>query len=181
METQPTLKTERLVLRPFSPDDARRIKDLAVDKDIASTTIEIPHPYRLEDGLSWIGTHQKQFDEGRQITYAITLAGTGEFVGAIDLRIEKAHKRAEMGFWVGKPYWYSGFCSEEVREIIKYGFEELGLNRIHARHFVRNPASGKVLQKTGMNYEGTLRQYFIKWGKFEDVKLYAILKDVWNS
>jgi RimJ/RimL family protein N-acetyltransferase len=166
MKQQPILETERLTLRPFRPDDASRIQELAGDKDIASTTIEIPHPYRLEDGLSWISTHQKQFNEGCQIIYAATLTGTGELVGAIDLRIEKVHKRAEMGYWVGKPYWNRGYW--------------LGLNRIHARHFVRNPASEKVLQKTGMKYEGTLGQYFIKWGKFEDVKLYAILKDDWS-
>ena len=85
-------------------------------------------------------------------------------------------QHAEMGSWIGKPYWNQGYATEAAKAIIKQGFEVMKLNRIHAHHFARNAASGKVLLKIGMKHEGTLRQHVVKWDKFEDIELYGILK-----
>ena len=74
------------------------------------------------------------------------------------------------------PYWNNGYGTEAVQAVLKYGFEVLGLNRIHAKHFKRNPASGRILQKIGMKYEGCQRQHFKKWDNFEDIELYGILR-----
>ena len=71
--------------------------------------------------------------------------------------------------------------SEALSPVLRFGFEELALNRLYAYHMVRNPGSGKVLQKNGLVEEGILRQRVRKWGVFEDVKLWAILRRDWNS
>ncbi|MEW6355103.1 MAG: GNAT family N-acetyltransferase [Planctomycetota bacterium] len=178
MTTQlPTLKTERLVLRPFRPEDAGDVQRLAGDRAIADTTQNIPHPY--EDGMAeeWIAKHQAIFDGGTGVTFAITLKSTSELIGAISLMgIIRGH-RAELGYWIGRPYWRQGYCTEAARAVVRYGFEELDLNRIHATHFSRNPASGRVMQKLGMTHEGRRRQHVLKWGRFEDLELYGMLRE----
>ncbi len=173
----PTLITARLVLRPFTLSDAPVVKELAGEWEIAETTANIPHPY--EEGMAevWISTHQESFDKGEAVTFAITLRTDARLVGAIGLRIIKAHRLAEMGYWVGRPYWNQGYCTEAAQAVLRYGFEVLDLNRVQARHMTHNPASGRVMQKLGMKYEGTLRQSLFRWGKFRDAAIYSILRD----
>ncbi len=176
MKKRPTLHTERLILRPFSPQDALDVQNLAGERAIAATTLSIPHPY--EDGMAeeWIGHHQVRFDSGESVVFAITLREGGALIGAIGFELQKEHSRAEMGYWVGVPYWNQGYCTEAAREMLRYGFKELGLNRITATYFQGNPASGRVMQKIGMQHEGTLRQHVRKWGEYKDLEFYAILK-----
>jgi RimJ/RimL family protein N-acetyltransferase len=97
-------------------------------------------------------------------------------IGAMGIHISQSHNRAELGYWIGVPYWNQGYCTEAARAVLRYGFETLGLNRIQARHLARNPASGRVMIKIGMRHEGTMRQAVIKWEAYEDIKLYAILR-----
>ncbi|MBC8180786.1 GNAT family N-acetyltransferase [candidate division KSB1 bacterium] len=177
MSAMPTLKTERLILRPFILDDAKDVQRLAGNFFIAKTTLTIPHPY--EDGMAeeWIGIHQKDYEEGTQIIFAIVSQENNQLLGAIGLSsIKQEFENAEMGYWIGKEFWNKGYCTEAARVVLKYGFEELGLNRIHANHFGSNPVSGKIMQKIGMTYEGCMRQHIKKWDKFEDAVLYGILK-----
>jgi len=176
MTSQPTLFSERLLLRPFTLADAPDVQRLAGDRAIAYTTQNIPHPY--EDGMAetWIGSHREQFEKGQFVTFAIAL-GDGTLIGAIGLHLHQAHERAELGYWIGKPYWGQGYCTEAAQAVLQYGFETLGLNRIHARHLTRNPASGRVMFKIGMRHEGSLRQHAKKWGVFEDIEVYGILRD----
>lgn len=178
---QPTIHTERLILRPFMLEDGAEVQRLAGDRAIASVTLTIPHPY--EDGIAqdWIKTHPKSFAEGKEVVFAITFTETNMLCGAIGLGINREHNRAELGYWIGKPFWGNGYCTEAALAVIKYGFESLGLYRIHSSHFSSNPASGRVMQKIGMRYEGCLRQHLLKWGNFEDRVQYAILKNEWES
>lgn len=177
MPTQRTLTTERLLLRPYLSSDAVDVQRLAGDREIASTTLLVPHPY--EDGLAekWIATHDELFERGTQVNFAIVLRSTAQFIGSIGLVIEPASERAEMGYWVGKPYWGHGYCTEAAAAVLEYGFLTQGLNRIGAHHFARNPASGRVMQKLGMRLEGVQRQYHKKWGQYEDRVGYAILRE----
>jgi [ribosomal protein S5]-alanine N-acetyltransferase len=173
---RPTLETPRLTLRPFTRADAPAVQRLVGDRDVASTTLSIPHPY--EDGMAeqWIATHQELFDRGTGVIFAISLRSEQALVGAVGLRLEPRHAHAELGTWIGKPYWRHGYATEAAAVVLHYGFEGLGLHRIFARHFTRNPASGRVLQKLGMRHEGCLRQHALKWGVFEDTEFYGILK-----
>jgi ribosomal-protein-alanine N-acetyltransferase len=177
MAERPELKTDRLLLRPFTLADAPAVQRLAGDKDIASTTLSIPHPY--EDGMAeqWINSLQERFEQGEFVNLAVVLLADGALIGSIGLQINQAHENAELGYWIGKPYWGNGYCTEAARAVLHYGFTKLGLHRIAAHHLSRNPASGRVMEKIGMQYEGCERQRIKKWGVFEDVKMYAILKD----
>ena len=176
MNNQPILKTERLRLRPFSLDDAPKVQKLAGDKEIARTTLLIPHPYKDGDAEIWINTHKPMLEKGKSITYAIVLKDTDELIGAIGLTLSKDYDHAEIGFWIGVPYWGRGFCTEAAMRVLKYGFEEHKLNRIFANHMTSNPASGKVMENIGMSYEGCCRQHVKRWGEYHDIKLYGILK-----
>ena len=181
MKKQSVLYTKRLVLRPFDLIDAKEVQRLAGDRAIADTTLEIPHPY--EDGMAeqWISTHREKFEEGSTAVFAIALRESNKLIGAIGLEIVRRFERAELGYWIGKPYWRNGYCTEAARALLEYGFTALNLNRIHAYHFRRNPASGKVLQKLDMMHEGYARQHVKKWDVFEDIELYGMLKEDWGK
>ena len=171
----PTLQTQRLTLRPFDVEDASVVQSLAGAPEIALTTQNIPHPY--EDGMAeaWIATHRPGWDAGKLLTVAITSNADG-LVGAVGLHINAAHRRGELGYWVGLPYWNRGYATESARALLDYGFNELRLNRIQARHMTRNPSSGRVMEKLGMKPEGIQRQHVVAHGEFEDVAMYAILR-----
>ena len=177
MGRQPTIETDKLILRPFAISDAPEVQRLAGDEAIASTTINIPHPY--EDGAAeaWISKHAERYASGDMCEFAITLRDNGALIGAIMLAVEQRHSRAELGYWIGVPYWGNGYCTEAARAMLEFGFNTLGLNRIHAVHFARNPASGRVLQKIGLRREGCFRQHVLKWDRFEDLEVYGILRD----
>ena len=181
MSSQPILESERLILRPFQLSDADTVEKLAGDKQIASTTLNVPHPYPKGGAVEWIATHESKYLEGKGVVYAITLKPNGELVGSISLAFDADHNQAEIGYWVGVPYWNQGYCTEAGAALIEYGFETRGFNRIHARHLSRNPASGRVMEKLGMSHEGTRRQHVLKWGVYEDLELRGILRSDWEK
>ena len=100
--------------------------------------------------------------------------------GGIGLRLAPDHQHAELGYWIGVPYWGQGYATEASRELLRYGFEDLGLHRIFASHFKHNPASGRILVKLGMRYEGCQREHLRKWDRFVDSELYGILRQEWK-
>ncbi len=176
MDHRPVLTTERLLLRPFSPEDAPEVARLCADRTIASTTLQIPHPYTLEDARSFIRTQDEAWAQGTGAVFAVTLRNTGELLGAIGLHLEREHRRAELGYWIGTAHWNLGYATESVKAVVHFGFEDLGLHRIHAHHFGRNPSSGRVLLKAGFEAEGTLRGHVFKWGIYEDCRLYGLVR-----
>jgi ribosomal-protein-alanine N-acetyltransferase len=180
MNPQPTLRTQRLVLRAFVLEDAPAVQRLAGAHEVADTTQNVPHPYLDGMAEAWIATHRDAWEQQERVTFAITSEVDG-LVGAIGLHLKLAHRRAELGYWIGRPFWNHGYATEAVRAVTKYGFEDLKLNRIHASHLTRNPASGRVLAKAGMEFEGIRRQHVVKWDRPEDLADYAILRDSSNA
>jgi [ribosomal protein S5]-alanine N-acetyltransferase len=177
---QPTLQTERLVLRPLTPQDAPTLSGLAGKREIADTTISIPHPYSEEQARQWITETADLFVKGKSAVFGMELEREATLAGTVGLReIDAEHSQAELGFWVAVEYWKQGYATEAARAVVGFGFEQLGLNRIYAHHMVRNPASGRVLVKLGMKPEGVLHQRVRKWGVFEDVVLMALLREEW--
>jgi [ribosomal protein S5]-alanine N-acetyltransferase len=173
----PKLHTTHLVLGAFTPEDAAVLHQLAGDREIADTTVSIPHPYELDHALAWIGQQQRELVRGRAANFAIRLADA-RLIGCAGLRdIDREHSQAELGFWIGREWWGHGYAREAASAVVRFGFEQLGLNRICAHHMARNPAAGKVLQHIGMQREGVLRERVRKWGVYEDVVLYAILRE----
>jgi RimJ/RimL family protein N-acetyltransferase len=173
----PTIRTARLLLGKFEPEDAPELQRLAGAREIADTTLSIPHPYALDHALAWIGNQRKETARGRATNFAVRLSPGSTLIGSVGLRdIDPEHLQAELGFWIGREWWGQGYASEAAAEVVRFGFEELGLNRIYAHHMARNPAAGRVLEHIGMQHEGVLRERVRKWGVYEDVVLYAILR-----
>lgn len=181
MLPQPILRTPRLILRPFTLTDAPEVQRLAGAREVAATTAAIPHPY--EDGMAeaWINSHPAALADETNVVYAVADAPTGALLGAIGLHCDMEHNRAELGYWLGHPYWRNGLATEAAAEMLRYAFEMLGLRRVLARHFATNPASGRVMRKIGMTQEGVMRQHFVKWGQPVDVVFYGILADEWRA
>jgi RimJ/RimL family protein N-acetyltransferase len=177
---QPTIRTDRLVLRPFSPSDAADIQRLAGDAVVADMTLTVPHPY--ENGMAevFIKTVNDGWARGSVVAFAIEQVGVG-LVGAIGLELLSKHRRGEMGYWVGRPYWNQGVATEAGRALLAFGFDALHLNRIDALVFPRNPASARVLEKLGMRHEGLHREFVQKDGRSEDVHRYALLAADWRA
>jgi len=180
MTQQPTIRTARLVLLPWSTQDAPALQRLAGRREIADTMISVPHPFTQHYAQTWIAGHAEAHARGTAVHFAITLPTPNTLIGAIELRaIDAEHSHAEMSCWVGVEWWGQGFATEAARAVLRYAFEQLHLNRIVAYHMVRNPASGRALEKIGMKREGMLRQCVRKWGRFEDVVVMAVLRDDW--
>jgi RimJ/RimL family protein N-acetyltransferase len=182
MKEQPVIELERIILRPFSLSDAKEVQSLAGDEAVDRTTLNIPHPYLDGMAESWIGTHKSDFENCKGAVFAIVLKGNKKLCGAIGLSsVDMHYERAELGYWIGLPYWGHGYCTEAAKEVVRFGFEDLKLNRIYALYFSGNTASGRVMQKIGMQKEGCLRQHVKKYDKFMDIVCYAILKDEWKE
>ena len=172
-----TIRTARLLLRPLEMSDAPYVQRLAGDKEVASTTKGIEHPY--EDGMAerWITSCHRESESGNLVHFAITLVHNNAFIGAATLHVDQDGQSAELSYWIGKPFWNQGYASEAAKAMVLHGFTELTLDRIYAAHFARNPASGRVLVNAGMLYEGSQLGPTIKWGNMEQLELYGVSRE----
>ena len=173
---QPVLETPRLLLRPFVLADAADVQRLAGAPEVADTTLNLPHPYREGVAEAWIGSHASRFAEGGGVNYAITFRADGALMGSISLIVTRQHRRAELGYWLGVPFWGQGYMTEAAGALVARGFALLDLHKIEATHMTRNPASGRVMEKVGMTLEGLLREHVFKNGGLEDLAVYGILE-----
>lgn len=173
---QPVLLTRRLRLRSFTMTDVVSLVELANDPDVALNTLNIPHPYDRRDAEDWIASHAGQVERGEAFPYAVTEREGAALVGAVGLILDPANDAAELGYWIGRKYWGRGYATESARAVVAWAFDTLAIHRVHAGHFPRNPASGRVLRKLGMRHEGTLRQHVKKGGGYLDLEKYGLLR-----
>jgi ribosomal-protein-alanine N-acetyltransferase len=177
----PRFVTERLVLRPFHVSDGPSVERLAGAREVADTTLTIPHPYPAGGGAQWIATHASAWERRDNLALAICAQmPPDELLGAISLHLSLAHSHGEIGYWIGVNSWGKGFATEAAQALAAFAFAEVGLHRLQGRHFTRNAASGRVMQKLGMHLEGVHRDAYCRWGRFEDVAVYAVLAAEWN-
>jgi RimJ/RimL family protein N-acetyltransferase len=179
--TPPRLTTRRLVLRAIRDDDRDQIQRLAADRDIAATTMTIPHPYPEGAAESWIAHQREEFQAQKTIVFAIAEKESDLLIGTIALMVKQEDQRGELGYWLGVPYWNQGFISEAAAEVLRYAFATMQLRRVWALHFHTNPASGAVMRKLGMRHEGVLREHAVKWGEVVDYHCYGILREEWEA
>ncbi|MBU2862473.1 GNAT family N-acetyltransferase [Reinekea forsetii] len=141
-----------MTLRPFKPSDAASVQCLAGEKVIADMTANIPHPYL--DGMAeqWIANHETWAAQREAIVLAIQLDQSSDIIGAISITQIKGES-GNLGYWLGVPFWGQGLCTEAASSLIDFGFNELGLNLIIARHLPENMASGKVMTKNGFEFK----------------------------
>ncbi len=181
MNNYPELTTDRLHMRGFQLSDASEIQRLAGTYEVAEMTLNIPHPYINGMAEIWIESHQEEYDAGMSVIFALCDKKTEQLLGAVGLTITQRFNRAELGYWVGQPFWGQGYATEAARAIVNYGFEALNLNKVTASHMTRNPASGRVMEKIGMKKEGLLKQHALKWDQFVDLAVYGILAVDWQA
>jgi [ribosomal protein S5]-alanine N-acetyltransferase len=174
------LETDRLLLRPLQISDAARITELFGNYDVLRMITGVPYPYYEDHAKEFISKTQINREAETSFAFAITLKPDPALIGCIELSTQQVYQRAELGYWVGVPYWGKGYMSEAVARMLRFGFEDLKLNRIYATHFGQNPASGRVMQKAGMTYETTFRQFIVKFGEYVDLLHYGILKSEWQ-
>lgn len=179
MET-PTFTTVRLTLRPYRLEDAPDLAVRAGAWSIADTTISIPHPYRVDVARERIVAWHREARERSGYHFAVCRTPEPGLIGGVELRdVDWEHLQAELSFWVGTLDQGQGLAQEALWALLDFGFGALGLWRIYAYHMLRNPASGRVLERLGLHREGVLRDRVRKWGRFEDVVLCAIRRPDW--
>jgi RimJ/RimL family protein N-acetyltransferase len=172
----PTLHTARLTLGPLEDHDTEALMALAGAFEVADTTATIPHPYTAADARMFLALDAVERAAGSAVRFAVRPDGES-LIGVVGLHgVDRDRQSAELGYWIGVPWWGRGYATEAARAVVRYGFDELGLHKIHAHYLTRNLASGKVLERIGMRREGVLREEVRKWGRFEDVVVCGVLR-----
>lgn len=170
---------ERVHLSSIRETDKPALLEHLHSRDVYRTTLNIPHPYLEADADSWIHKrieHTKRLP--REVSFAIRdhetrLIGV---VSADNLELGTAHK-AEIGYWLAKPYWGQGIMTDAVKAYVRYAFDYLQLLRLTAHVLEMNIGSTRVLEKNGFKLEGHLRKHFCKNGELLDVRFYGLLKE----
>lgn len=164
-----TLETERLILRPVQPDDAEAMFDYLRDEETVRF-ITVPPVKTVTEVLE--NSIQSYFMLDPIGKWAIVY--DQKMVGTIDLRLNEAHRQAEIGYVLNKRYWGQGIMPEAAQAILAVGFDQLQLVRIFSEHDTRNPKSGRVMTKIGMQQEGVALKSQIIKGEIVDMVHYAI-------
>lgn len=170
-----TIETERLLLRRFVLADASNVADICNTEEVYKGTLALPHPYTEDSAIWWINHQDENFEKDYYYDYAITDKFTGELYGCMGMGIDLNSNMGEIGYWVDPNHWNKGIATEAVKAIIQFGFEVKRFHKINARFFTYNPASGRVMEKAGMEREGLQKKHVWKIDKFEDIILYGIV------
>lgn len=174
------LQTDRLVLRPPRLDDAPLICVYLNNLRVTENLLRPPYPYRESDARTYLLAAIEGRSSGYWFPCAIERKQDGLFIGNMGLSLTPEFNRGELGYWLGEPFWNRGYATEALAALINFGFNHFDLIRVQANHFTDNPASGRVMQKAGMTYEGTLRHYFVRFDKPKDAAFYGILREEWQ-
>lgn len=164
-------------IRSFRPDDAPSLTKHIGTYSVARNMAMIPHPYSLKDAEEWIGIATSRNPETH-----FAIAVNDEVVGGIGVEvgdhrgIPRNEHCAEIGYWLAETYWGRGIMSEAVPALTEWAFTELPLIRLYAVVYSRNPASARILAKTGYDLEGTMRARYFRDGEFIDGLLYAMVR-----
>jgi len=172
------IETKRLLLRRFTLDDAAgAYNNWASDPEVCRYMRWQPHKDRSET-LNILGAWLEAYARDSFYQWAVTLKENDEPIGAICLSVVNENDLCgDTAYCIGRKYWGQGITAEALKAVLAFAFKEAGFNRIEAYHSVNNPASGKVMQKAGMVFEGTARQKYKCISGFEDSAMYAILRE----
>ncbi len=176
MSSMPRIKTERLLLRPFCLYDAKNYFSLATDPEVLHGT-DMPHD--LDEGAvrEWIVGHPGYWEQRKELFMLATSLESREIVGSVSIFTHERHNKAELGYWIAHHLWGKGYASEATLAMVTFAFKTMNLYRMEANHLLRNPSSGKVLQKLGFKYEGLFRQSYLKDGIYEDLVYYGLMRE----
>lgn len=177
----PKIRTERLILRAARMSDADDMYEYCRDPKVARYVLWDAHT-SIHQTRNYIRFLIRQYKDAAPATFVIEYAETGKVIGTIGfLWVQPDNRSAEVGYSLNREYWNKGIMTEALAAILDFAFTKLNMNRVEAEHDVNNPASGKVMAKVGMSYEGTLRQRIFNKGSFADVALYSMLKEEYRK
>ena len=168
------LETERLVLRTPTLADVKAIANIANDPRIAENLRRLPHPYRVKDAETFIGSLARSRERVFLIEHDDDLIG----VASLDFTNGSA---PELGYWLGVDHWGKGFATEAARAAIDHAFEEFDADRVQAGARVTNPASRHVLEKCGFQWTGVELHRFVALGSSTPVDCFRLDRGVWSS
>lgn len=172
----PTLETDRLILRKMTMEDQHDLFEYASDPELTKYTLWDYHR-TLENSIYYLQLILEQYENEQVSNWAIVLKSNKKMIGTCGFVYwAPEHHRAEVGYALSRKYWNRGIMSEAIQELISFGFDNMDLNRIEARCNTGNIGSERIMQKSGMTFEGIIREQLLIKGQFEDIKLYAILK-----
>jgi ribosomal-protein-alanine N-acetyltransferase len=175
----PPLETERLLLRKIGVDDADDMFEYGRDPEVTKYLMWEPHR-TVDDSIEFIRWVMRQYDAGEIAPWGMEIKETGKFIGTVGYHEWNVrHGRAEIGYSLARSFWGLGYMTEAVRAVIDFGFGVMGLNRVEANCFIENKGSARVMEKCGMKFEAILRQHLFVKGRYEDVKMYSILRREW--
>lgn len=175
----PQLETERLILRKINPQDEEDIFEYASDDEISKFVTWDTHK-SVDDTRKFIKFTLERYERDEAGEWGIVLKENQKLVGAVGFTgYSVKNRHAEIGYVLSRKYWGQGIMPEAVNRILKFAFEEMGLNRIECFHVLENEKSGRVMQKVGMSFEGISRERIYCKNRYWDVKQYAILRSDW--
>ncbi|MDG2424552.1 MAG: GNAT family N-acetyltransferase [Phycisphaerales bacterium] len=166
-------------MRPFNAGDAADVQRLAGDERVGRPELDIPHPYPDGGAETWIATHDQMAAENKERIWAVTQASSGDLIGCISLNRSGGDHCAEMGYWLGAPFWGHGYMAEAGCSLIDWAFLNTKIIRVQAMHSTDNPASGRVMQKIGMRQEAVMRHNLHVNDQPIDSVHYAVIKEHW--
>jgi ribosomal-protein-alanine N-acetyltransferase len=154
-----TLETPRLLLRRFAADDAADMYDNWASDDEVTRFLTWPTHTSLEVSQYVAAQWVEGYKDDKFYQWCIELKEIGKAIGSIAVvEIVEKINAAVIGYVIGKAWWHQGIMPEAFSAVIEFLFNKVGFNRIEARHDPHNPNSGKVMQKCGLKYEGTMMQ-----------------------
>ena len=172
----PTLETQDLVLRKPVMKDAKDIFRYASDPEVARYVLWEPHR-SLAETRSFVRFLRSRIRAGYPSSWVVIQKQTGAVIGTIGfIWYSEINRSAEIGYSYSREYWNHGYATQALSAVIDASFSSLPLNRLEAQHDVRNPASGRVMEKCGLRQEGILRNRIVNKGEYVDAALYAILR-----
>ena len=173
------LKTKRLILRDITEKDAKSIAENANEKEVWYFTEQIPYPYTLKDAKGFVKHCKETQKKKPRANYelGIDLRAEKKIIGMISLcKINYQHKKATIGYWLGKKYRKQGIVSEAEKAVLNFAFNKLKLNKISGEALIENIASNKLFKKFGFRKVGILKEELIKTGKKLDAYRHELLK-----
>lgn len=177
----PRIETKRFILRKFTKNDIDDLYEYASDNEV--TQFLSWDTYKSIDmAVDYIEKVLRKYSKNEIAPWGIEWKENSKLIGSIDfVQYDRKNFSAEIGYVLNRKYWNKGIMTEVLKEIIKFGFDEMDLTRIETRLDSMNVASERVMQKNGLKYEGTLRKKEFLKNKFIDVKYYSILKDEYSK
>jgi RimJ/RimL family protein N-acetyltransferase len=165
------------MLRPIRVADADEIRESVNDRRVCDNLSYTPHPYTMEMAESWVRNVNYGMANGTCCYWTICDKKTEKFIGSIGLSIYSEQEGCEIHYWINANEWNRGYCTEAVKRVIKYVFEDKNIHRLYVTHREHNAPSERIIKKCGFVFEGKQRDGLKRFGKFENVMAYSMLQN----